>query len=166
MTSLEISQVIGKPHNDVMKAIRKMEPAWESERQGKFSLTQIREEIPTADTGSDRQRRTRQGEQRLPQLQAEQQGGRRTRLEPPDRLRCRHRLPRLRTGRAVRRPAHGNQRRPRTVGRNHHREEVQPLLAALRRETTDAAQPLQGDGHREAVRRQPSYFKTTTFLLF
>ena len=46
MTSLEISQVIGKPHNDVMKAIRKMEPAWESERQGKFSLTQIREEIP------------------------------------------------------------------------------------------------------------------------
>ena len=46
MTSLEISQLIGKPHNDVMKAIRKMEPAWESERQGKFSLTQIREEIP------------------------------------------------------------------------------------------------------------------------
>ena len=46
MTSLEISQVIGKPHNDVMKAIRKMEPAWESEHQGKFSLTQIREEIP------------------------------------------------------------------------------------------------------------------------
>jgi prophage antirepressor-like protein len=52
------------------------------------------------------------------------------------------------------------------TGRNHHREEVQPLLAALRRETTDAAQPLQGDGHREAVRRQPPYFKTTTFLLF
>ena len=46
MTSLEIAQVTGKPHNDVMKAIRKMEPAWESERQGKFSLTQIREEIP------------------------------------------------------------------------------------------------------------------------
>ena len=40
------------------------------------------------------------------------------------------------------------------VGRNHHREEVQPLLAALRRETTDAAQPLQSHGHREAVRRQ------------
>ena len=46
MTSLEIAQVTGKPHNDVMKAIRKMEPAWERERQGKFSLTQIREEIP------------------------------------------------------------------------------------------------------------------------
>ena len=132
MTSLEISQVIGKPHNDVMKAIRKMEPAWESERQGNFSLTQIREEIPTADTGSDRQRRTRQGEQRLPQLQAEQQGGRGTRLEPPDRLRCRHRLPRLRPGRAVRHPADGDQRRPRTVGRNHHREEVQPLLLILK----------------------------------
>ena len=52
------------------------------------------------------------------------------------------------------------------TGRNHHREEVQPLLAALRRGATDAAQPLQGDGHREAVRRQPPYLKTTTFLLF
>ena len=41
------------------------------------------------------------------------------------------------------------------TGRNHHREEVQPLLAALRREATDDAQPLQGHGHREAVRRQP-----------
>ena len=149
-----------------MKAIRKMEDGWKEVAQGNFSLTQIREEIPTADTGSDRQRRTRQGEQRIPQLQAEQQGGRRTRLEPPDRLRGRHRLPRLRTGRAVRHPADGNQRRPRPMGRDHHREEVQPLLAALRRETTDAAQPLQGHGHREAVRRQPPYFKTTTFLLF
>ena len=36
MTSLEISQVIGKPHNDVMKAIRKMEPAWESELRENF----------------------------------------------------------------------------------------------------------------------------------
>ena len=33
-------------HNDVMRAIRNMEPAWESKRQGKFSLTQIRDEIP------------------------------------------------------------------------------------------------------------------------
>ena len=132
MTSLEIADVTGKPHNDVLKAIRKMEDGWKEVAQGNFSLTQIREEIPTADTGSDRQRRTRQGEQRLPQLQAEQQGGRGTRLEPPDRLRCRHRLPRLRTGRAVRHPAHGNQRRPRPVGRNHHREEVQPLLLILK----------------------------------
>ena len=29
MTSLEIAQVTGKMHKDVMKAIRNMEPAWE-----------------------------------------------------------------------------------------------------------------------------------------
>jgi phage regulator Rha-like protein len=29
MSSLEIAKLTGKPHNDVMKAIRKMEPAWE-----------------------------------------------------------------------------------------------------------------------------------------
>ena len=28
MTSLEIAQVTGKMHKDVMKAIRNMEPAW------------------------------------------------------------------------------------------------------------------------------------------
>ena len=39
MTSLEIAEVIGKPHNDIMKAIRKMEPAWEKVSQGKFSLS-------------------------------------------------------------------------------------------------------------------------------
>ena len=39
MTSLEIAEVTGKPHNDVMKAIRKMEPAWVRICQGKFSLT-------------------------------------------------------------------------------------------------------------------------------
>ncbi len=38
MTSLEISQVIGKPHNDVMKAIRKMEPAWEKVNGRNFAL--------------------------------------------------------------------------------------------------------------------------------
>lgn len=37
MSSLEIAEVIGKPHNDIMKAIRKMEPAWEKVAQGKFS---------------------------------------------------------------------------------------------------------------------------------
>ena len=46
MTSLEIAQVTGKMHKDVMKAIRNMEPAWELERGRKFALTQIREEIP------------------------------------------------------------------------------------------------------------------------
>ena len=39
MTSLEIAEVTGKPHNDVLKAIRKMEPAWEKVCEGKFSLT-------------------------------------------------------------------------------------------------------------------------------
>ena len=46
MTSLEIAQVTGKMHKDVMKAIRNMEPAWESERGRKFALMQQREEIP------------------------------------------------------------------------------------------------------------------------
>jgi phage regulator Rha-like protein len=46
MTSLEIAQVTGKMHKDVMKAIRNMEPAWEQERRRKFALMQIREEIP------------------------------------------------------------------------------------------------------------------------
>lgn len=38
MSSLEIAALTGKPHNDVMKAIRKMEPAWVKIAQGKFSL--------------------------------------------------------------------------------------------------------------------------------
>ena len=38
MTSLEIAQVTGKPHNDVLKAIRKMEPAWKKVNGGNFSL--------------------------------------------------------------------------------------------------------------------------------
>ena len=39
MTSLEIAQVTGKPHNDVLKAIRKMEQAWNQVTQGNFSLS-------------------------------------------------------------------------------------------------------------------------------
>ena len=39
MTSLEIAEVAGKPHNDVLKAIRKMEPAWMKVCGGNFSLT-------------------------------------------------------------------------------------------------------------------------------
>jgi len=39
MTSLQIAEVTGKPHNDVLKAIRKMEAAWEKVSEGKFSLT-------------------------------------------------------------------------------------------------------------------------------
>ena len=38
MSSLEIAKLTGKPHNDVLKAIRKMEPAWEKVHEGKFSL--------------------------------------------------------------------------------------------------------------------------------
>ena len=39
-------------HKDVMKAIRNMEPAWESERGRKFALSQIREQISTMATSS------------------------------------------------------------------------------------------------------------------
>lgn len=38
MTSLQIAEITGKPHNDVLKAIRAMKPAWEAVRRGKFSL--------------------------------------------------------------------------------------------------------------------------------
>lgn len=38
MTSLLIAEVTGKPHKDVMKAIRKMEPAWQKINEGNFSL--------------------------------------------------------------------------------------------------------------------------------
>jgi phage regulator Rha-like protein len=37
MTSLEIAELTGKQHNYLMKAIRKMEPAWEKVSQGKFA---------------------------------------------------------------------------------------------------------------------------------
>ena len=40
MSSLEIAEVIGKPHNDLMKAIRKMVPAWKNVHGGNFSLKQ------------------------------------------------------------------------------------------------------------------------------
>ena len=38
ITSLEIAEITGKPHNDVMKAIRAMEPAWQKIAEGNFSL--------------------------------------------------------------------------------------------------------------------------------
>lgn len=49
MTSLQIAEITGKPHNDVMKAIRKMEPAWERVQEGNFSLMQ--EEVETNNGG-------------------------------------------------------------------------------------------------------------------
>ena len=39
MTSIEIAEVTGKQHKNVMQAIRNMESAWEKVCQGKFSLT-------------------------------------------------------------------------------------------------------------------------------
>lgn len=38
MTSLQIAEITGKAHADVMKAIRKMEPAWSKINEGNFSL--------------------------------------------------------------------------------------------------------------------------------
>lgn len=38
MTSLQIAEITSKPHNDVLKAIRAMELAWEKVNGGKFSL--------------------------------------------------------------------------------------------------------------------------------
>lgn len=43
MSSLTIAELTGKSHNDVLKAIRKMEPAWESVTQGKFSRSEYRD---------------------------------------------------------------------------------------------------------------------------
>ena len=43
ITSIEIAELTGKQHKNVMQAIRNMEPAWESERGLKFRLSQIRE---------------------------------------------------------------------------------------------------------------------------
>ena len=39
MTSLEIAELTGKQHKDVMKAIRNMEPAWEKVCGRNFALT-------------------------------------------------------------------------------------------------------------------------------
>jgi len=39
MTSLEIAELIGKNHFDLLRAIRKMEPAWEKTCGCKFALT-------------------------------------------------------------------------------------------------------------------------------
>lgn len=43
MTSLKIAEITGKPHNDVMKAIRKMEPAWSKINEGNFSLVEYKD---------------------------------------------------------------------------------------------------------------------------
>ena len=43
MTSLEIAELTGKQHNDLMKSIRKMEPAWVKVNGGNFSLVEYRD---------------------------------------------------------------------------------------------------------------------------
>ena len=43
MTSLEIAELTGKPYNDVLKAIRKMEPAWMKVNGGNFSLVEYKD---------------------------------------------------------------------------------------------------------------------------
>ena len=44
MTSLQIAEITSKRHADVMKSIRKMEPAWEKVAEGKFSLGSYKDE--------------------------------------------------------------------------------------------------------------------------
>jgi len=46
MTSLDIAEVTGKQHKDVLKAIRNMEPAWESECGRKFAPTSVKVKMP------------------------------------------------------------------------------------------------------------------------
>ena len=43
MTSLKIDELTGKPHNEVLKAIRKMEEAWVKVNQGNLTLVEYRE---------------------------------------------------------------------------------------------------------------------------
>ena len=43
MSSLEIARLTGKPHNDVLKAIRAMEPAWTKITEGKFSRSEYKD---------------------------------------------------------------------------------------------------------------------------
>ena len=43
MTSIEIAEVTGKQHKDVMRAIRNMEPAWEKVNGGNFSRVEYKD---------------------------------------------------------------------------------------------------------------------------
>ena len=43
MSSREIARITGKPHNDVMKSIRKMEHAWKRVTGGNFSLSEYKD---------------------------------------------------------------------------------------------------------------------------
>ncbi len=50
MTSLEIAELTGKQHKDLMKAIRKMEPAWVKVQGRKFALLQKIYQLPNGGT--------------------------------------------------------------------------------------------------------------------
>ncbi|MBR6893008.1 MAG: Rha family transcriptional regulator [Bacteroidaceae bacterium] len=50
MTSLEIAELTGKQHKDLMKAIRKMEPAWEKVQGLKFQLSYRVYNLPNGGT--------------------------------------------------------------------------------------------------------------------
>ena len=50
MTSLEIAELTGKQHKDVMKAIRKMEPAWKKVQGRKFALLSRTYQLPNGGT--------------------------------------------------------------------------------------------------------------------
>ena len=50
MTSLEIAELTGKQHKNVMQAIRNMELAWEKVQGGKFSLLQKIYQLPNGGT--------------------------------------------------------------------------------------------------------------------
>lgn len=43
MTSLQIADITGKRHSDVLEAIRKMEPAWEKVTERKFPLSEYKD---------------------------------------------------------------------------------------------------------------------------
>ena len=43
MSSLDIAELCGKPHNDILKAIRKLELAWVKVNGGKFSLVEYKD---------------------------------------------------------------------------------------------------------------------------
>ena len=50
MTSLEIAELTGKQHKDLMRAIRNMEPAWEKVQGRKFALLQKVYNLPNGGT--------------------------------------------------------------------------------------------------------------------
>ena len=50
MTSLEIAELTGKQHKDVLKAIRTMEPAWVKVQGRNFSLLQKTYNLPNGGT--------------------------------------------------------------------------------------------------------------------